>query len=98
MYGNPKVIVIAEYKLQEFTQQGLVMDYTIQFQTYVTQTEWNNKVLIVWYRQGLKAEVQNIIISIKDPKDIKKLIKQAIKVNNRIYQSKKVKRELNRLL
>ena len=33
----------------------------------------------------------------EDPKDIKELIKQAIKVNNRIYQSKKAKRELSRL-
>ena len=61
------------------------MDYTIQFQTYIIQTEWNNKALMVQYRQGLKAEVQNIIISIEDPKDIKELIKQTIKVDNRIY-------------
>ena len=61
------------------------------------QTEWNNKVLIVQYRQGLKAEVQNIIILIEDPNNIKKLIKQAIKVDNRIYQNKRAKRELGRL-
>ena len=73
------------------------MDYTIQFQTYATQTKWNNKTLIAWYRQGLKAEVQNMIILIEDPKDIKELIKQAIKVNNKIYQSKKAKKELSRL-
>ena len=48
---------MAKYKLQEFTQQGSAMDYTIQFQIYVIQTKWNNKVLIAQYRQGLKAEV-----------------------------------------
>ena len=57
IYSNPKVIVTAKRKLQELTQQGSVMDYTIQFQTYAIQTEWNNKALIVWYRQGIKAEV-----------------------------------------
>ena len=31
-------------------------------------------------------------------KDIKELIKQAIKIDNRIYQNKKAKRELGRLL
>ena len=61
------------------------MDYTIQFQTYATQIEWNNKALIAQYRQGLKIEVQNAIISIEDPNNIKKLIKQAIKVDNKIY-------------
>ena len=39
-----------------------------------------------------------MIILIKDPNNMKKLIKQAIKVDNRIYQSKKTKRELGRLL
>ena len=39
-----------------------------------------------------------MIISIEDPKDIRELIKQAIKMDNRIYQSKKAKRELGRLL
>ena len=34
----------------------------------------------------------------EDPNNIKKLIKQIIKVDNRIYQSKKAKRELGRLL
>ena len=42
--------------------------------------------------------MQNVIISIEDFKDIKELIKQIIKVDNRIYQSKKAKKELSKLL
>ena len=34
----------------------------------------------------------------EDPKDMKKLIKQAIKVNNKIYQSKRARKDLGRLL
>ena len=34
----------------------------------------------------------------ENPKDIRELIKQTIKMDNRIYQSKKAKKELNRLL
>ena len=34
----------------------------------------------------------------EDFKDIRELIKQTIKVDNRIYQSKRAKRELNKLL
>ena len=37
------------------------------------------------------------MILIKDFKDIKELIKQAIKVDNKIYQSKRARRELSRL-
>ena len=50
------------------------------------------------YWQRLKSEVQNVIIAMEDPKDIRELIKQVIKINNRIYQSKKIKKELGRLL
>ena len=53
---------------------------------------------MVQYRQRLKAEVQNAMISIKDPNNIKELIKQVIKVDNKIYQNKRIKRELGRLL
>ena len=53
---------------------------------------------MVQYRQGLKAEVQNAIILIEDPDNIRELIEQAIKVDNRIYQSKRAKKELGRLL
>ena len=38
------------------------------------------------------------MILIEDPNDIKELIKQTIKIDNRIYQSKKAKRELGKLL
>ena len=34
----------------------------------------------------------------EDFNNIKKLIKQAIRVDNRIYQSKRIKKELSRLL
>ena len=34
----------------------------------------------------------------EDPNNIKELIKQAIKVDNKIYQSKKARRELDKLL
>ena len=33
-----------------------------------------------------------------DPKDIRELIKQTIKVDNKIYQSKRARKELGRLL
>ena len=38
-----------------------------------------------------------MIILIEDSNNIKELIKQAIKVDNRIYQSKKTKKELGKL-
>ena len=31
IYSDPKATATAKHKLQELTQQGLAMDYTIQF-------------------------------------------------------------------
>ena len=39
-----------------------------------------------------------MMILMEDSDDMRKLIKQVIKVDNRIYQSKRAKRELGRLL
>ena len=37
------------------------------------------------------------MILMEDPNNIRELIKQVIKVDNRIYQSKRARRELSRL-
>ena len=53
---------------------------------WVTRTNQNKKVFIAKYRQGLKSKVQDILILIKDADSIIDLIKQAIKINNKIFQ------------
>jgi hypothetical protein len=50
MYGDPEAEATAEYRLQELTQQGSAMEYITQFQTYATQTKWNEEALMSWYR------------------------------------------------
>ena len=51
-----------------------------------TRTNWNKKALIAKYRQRLKSKVQDILILIKDADSITDLIKQVIKIDNRIFQ------------
>ena len=41
IYGDMEIVIMAERRLSELTQKGLITDYTIIFQTYATQTEWN---------------------------------------------------------
>ena len=50
------------------------MTYSTEFQMWVIQTSWNKEALIAKYCQGLKPKVQNILILIKDVKDIKTFI------------------------
>ena len=44
------------------------------------------------YCRGLKLKVQNILILIKNTKDIRSLIKQAIQIDNQIFQREKANR------
>ena len=89
MYGDPESVATAEGKLYVLTQKGSAMDYTTQFQTLAAQTEWNQGALMAQYRRGLKAKVQTTMIPMDDPSDMRDLIEQAIRVDNRLYQSEK---------
>ena len=66
------------------------MEYTTQFQMYITRTDWNKKALMALYQKGLKAKVQDILIFIENADSIKELINQAVKINNQIYQREQI--------
>ena len=48
------------------------------------------------YKKGLKLKVQNAFIFIKDATMICKLIDQAVKINNQIYQREKIGKNINK--
>ena len=61
------------------------MDYTITFQQLAAIVDWNDKALIVRYQKGLKAKVQDALILKNNLNNLRELINQAIKIDNRIY-------------
>jgi len=85
IYGDLEVTTTAERKLLELTQKGLATDYTTMFQTYAIQTEWNQDALMARYKQGLKSRVQDALIYMQDAENIRDLINQAVKIDNRLY-------------
>ena len=48
------------------------------------------------YCRGLKSKVQNILILMEDAEDITSLIKQTIKIDNRIFQKERVNKGSNK--
>ena len=52
-----KAAMIAKRRLSELTQKRSVTNYTTTFQTYVTQTEWNQEAFMARYKQGLKWKI-----------------------------------------
>ena len=82
MFRDPEEKAIVEQKIYSLIQKGSAIEYTTQFQMYITRTNWNKKALIALYKKGLKTKVQNIIILIEDIDTIKELIDQVVKINN----------------
>ena len=62
---------------------------------WVIYTNWNKKALIVKYHQKLKLKVQDALILIKGTNSIIDLIKQVIKINNRIFQKERANKSNN---
>ena len=58
--------ITVERKFLELTQKGSTTNYTITFQTYTTQTKWNQKALMARYKQRLKWKVQDMLIYMLD--------------------------------
>ena len=74
IYGDTEAAMMAKRRLSKLTQKGSATDYTIMFQTYVTQTEWNQEALMAKYKQGLKWKVQDALIYMPDATTMQKLI------------------------
>ena len=71
------------------------MAYSTEFQIQATCTNQNKEALMAKYCQGLKLKVQDALILIKDTKDMTSLIKQAIKIDNRIFQRERANKGSN---
>ena len=66
--------MIVKRKLLELTQKGSATEYTMTFQTYVTQTKWNQEAFMAKYKQGLKWKVQDALIYMLDTTIMRGLI------------------------
>ena len=49
MFGDPEKEVTAEQQLENLTQRGTAIEYTMQFQMYTAKTEWNKSALMTKY-------------------------------------------------
>ena len=74
IFGDLEVVMTVKWKLSEFTQKGSAMDYTMLFQTYLTQVKWNQKAFMERYKQRLKSRVQDTLIYIKNATTMRELI------------------------
>ena len=96
MYSDAKEEKTATKKLYKLKQMLLAMVYTTKFQSLSVLIKWNKKALMAQYKKGLKLKMLNVLVFVKNPKNMKKLINKVVKINNRIYQHKRANKGHNR--
>ena len=89
MFGSPEEESLAEEKLETIRQTSSASAYSTEFQMWATRTSWNKEALMAKYRRGLKSKVQDALILMEDAEDMRTLIDQAIRIDNRIFQREK---------
>ena len=85
MYKDTEEEETAIKKLYKLKQMLSAMVYMTEFQSLSVQIKWNKKALIAQYRKRLKLKVLDILVLMKDSKNIKELIDKAVRINNCIY-------------
>ena len=58
--------------------------YTSEFLQISSHTSWDDNVLMTFFKDGLKMEIQEKLIWIEQPKMLSKYIKLAVKINNKL--------------
>ena len=75
----------AEQKLKQLQQTKSAQSYASEFLQISLHTSWDNNILMTFFKDGLKTEIQEKLIWIERPKTLSKYIELAVKIDNKLY-------------
>jgi len=76
----------ARSKIRTIRQKSSVSDYSIDFNYIAIDTQFNDESLKMFYHDGLKDEVKDLLLTLPEPKTLALLQTAAINCDNRIYR------------
>uniref|UniRef100_A0A9J7XUZ1 CCHC-type domain-containing protein n=1 Tax=Cyprinus carpio carpio TaxID=630221 RepID=A0A9J7XUZ1_CYPCA len=77
----------AASQLSRLNQNGRsVTDYSIQFRTLAATCHWNEAALRARFREGLKDEIQDEIVTHELPRDFDSLVELALRIEGRLQR------------
>jgi transposase InsO family protein len=85
----------AERQLWRLKQMGSVNDYASKFQQIISHLDWDEDAYIARFEEGLKPDIQEKLIWMDRPKTLSKMIEQAVKIDNKLYDFTMRKKERN---
>ena len=75
----------AEWRLKQLQQKGSAQSHASKFLQISLHTSWDNNVLMSFFKDSLKEEIQEKLLWIERPKMLSKLIKLVVKIDNKLY-------------
>lgn len=85
----------AERQLWRLRQTGSVGEYASRFQQIISHLNWDEDMNIARFEEGLKPEVQERLIWMERPDTLSKMIEQAVKIDNKLYDFNMRRKERN---
>src|SRR6266480_6580164 len=82
IYGDLDQYKKASVGIQRLQQIGLVQEYTSKFYALSSKMEWDDNTLTAIYYKRLKDPVKDKLLRDEISKDINKIVKKAIQINN----------------
>ena len=75
----------AKQRLKQLWQMKSAQSYSSEFLQISSHTSWDNNMLMTFYEDGLKTEIQEKLIWMEWPKTLSKYIELAVKIDNKLY-------------
>ncbi|KAJ6138759.1 Retrotransposon polyprotein [Penicillium samsonianum] len=94
-FGDIDAARTAERKLQKIRQQTSASVYASEFQQIISYLDLPDRAYIPYFEAGLKPDVKDELARIDRPDTLDKLIKIAVKIDNRINERKYERREMD---
>ena len=84
-FGDIDAVRNAERKLWRLRQVKSVSQYASEFQQVISQLDWDDDAYLARFEEGLKPEVQEKLIWMERPDSLNKMIEQAVKIDNKLF-------------
>ncbi|KAI9035401.1 uncharacterized protein KD926_003523 [Aspergillus affinis] len=84
-FGDIDATRNAERKLWRLRQTGSVSKLASDFQQIISHLDWDEDSYIAKFEEILKPEIQEKLIWMEKPNSLSKMIEQAVKIDNKLY-------------
>lgn len=93
-FGDIDATRTAERRLKKLRQTTSASTYVAEFQQIISHLNWDEETYISFLEDGFKEDVKDELARMERPNTLKKLIDVAVRIDNRMYDRKMRRQEI----